>query len=165
MDETESERFKETESEKLERGKLERKTWDEQIQPVLDECDVSVQGYKFYKLKYSPSKRQLYNRQFYIFERRMDAECVSLNAVPDRRLVHPGETTFRDLLEYLHDRRPEDIRSVYRDFFWRFFKILHAEELLPYFLEYLRRYPLPWAQEQSNQSLERQEAGKLSPVQ
>lgn len=143
--------MEETERERQEREKKESQTWDEQIQPILDNCKDSVQGYRCYKLEYSVS-----NRQLYMIERLMDAQCNSLNEVSERRLVHHRETTFLDLLEYLHDRRPEEIRSGYKDVFWRFFKILHDKKLLPYFLEYLRRHPLPWAGKHSNQDLERQ---------
>lgn len=149
--------MEETERERQKREKKESQTWDEQIQPVLDNCKDSVQGYRCYKLEYSVS-----NRQLYMIERLMDAQCNSLNEVSERRLVHHRETTFLDLLEYLHDRRPEEIRSGYKDIFWRFFKILHDKKLLPYFLEYLRLHPLPWAGKHSNQDLERQKAAKPS---
>lgn len=143
-----------------EREKRERQIWDEQIQPVLDNCKVSVQGYRCYEMEYSVSKSESkFDTQLYIIERLMNEQCNLLNAIADRRLRHDKETTFPDLLEYLHDRTPADIRSDYRDVFWRFFKILHDEKRLPYFLEYLRKFPLPWAGKHSSQGLQRQKAG------
>ncbi len=139
----------------LERERQERQTWDEQIQPVLDNCKVFVQGYEFYPLARPISKTGLY-----IIQRRMEEQCDSINAMPDRRLRDFGETTFYDLLRHLYRTKPDDIKSGYKAVFARFFdNRLHEEKLLPSFLEYLRLDPLPWAGKHSSQGLQRQKAG------
>ncbi|MDP3014315.1 MAG: hypothetical protein Q8M92_08750 [Candidatus Subteraquimicrobiales bacterium] len=156
-----------------ERERQERQTWDEQIQPVLDNCKVWVQDYEFYPLARpiskldSPSQGDLVEHiplELYIIERDMLNQCNGINAMPGKGLRYDGQTTFYDVLRHLYRTKPDDIKSFYKNVFASFFDKLHEKKRLPSFLEYLRRNPLPWAGKHSNQDLERKKAESVQKI-